>query len=143
MHAAGGTLSVVTSGQQAVGQAQANVGQTQSIFAYAADAVSPNLSPALLGTSIKIGSTTVANPDLTPGKTVAAAAQYLKAQSSNKTSTVVPFIQDYTDTALGTGSYKNYTPSDVKAEIAVVKAAGTRGYILYNPQGSYDFSGLS
>jgi hypothetical protein len=124
-----------------IGQAQANIGQSQNFFSLSSDYISPNLCPSLLTkTGVTVGTTKITTPDLTPGNTVGTLALYLKTQNGTKIGTALPFIQDYTNTALGSGYYKNYTATDVKAEISALANVGTGGYILYNPQGTYDFS---
>lgn len=140
--AAGGKLTVMSTGAAAVGQAQANVGQSQDVFSLSGDYFAPNLCPSLLPEGIKVGDTTIDKPDLAPGSTVSDIAQYLKTQDGGKLAEAVPFIQDYTDTALGYGNYHSYTSSDVKSELSALTSAGIGGYVLYNPQGQYDFSSL-
>jgi hypothetical protein len=143
VNAAGGKLTVMMPGAAAIGQAAPNLGQSQDIFSLSGDYISPNLCPSLFGnTGIQIGTTDIAKPDLTPGNSVSAVAQYLKTEEGSKLSTALPFIQDFTNTALGSGSYKQYTASDVKDEIIALANAGISGYVLYNPSGTYDFSAL-
>lgn len=137
VNAAGGKLAVVTTGAAAVGQAAANLGQSQDIFSYSGDFLSPNLCPAFLPrTGLLVGSATLAAPASDPVSTVTALANYLKAQDSAKLGMALPFIQAYSD---GTHAY---TAADVKAEIAALQSAGIGGYVLYNPTGTYDYSAL-
>jgi hypothetical protein len=143
VNAAGGKLSVIMPGMAAVGQAAPNLGQTQDIFSLSGDYISPNLCPSLFDKAgIQIGTTDIAKPDLTPGNTVNAIAQYLQTKEGSKLDTALPFIQDYTNTSLGSGFFKTYTASDVKDEITALSNAGIGGYILYSPAGTYDLSAL-
>lgn len=141
VNAAGGKLSVVMPGNAAIGKAAANLGQSQDIFSLSGDYITPNLCPSLFDTAgIQVGTATIQKPDLTPGDTMNAIAQYLKTQEGTKLNTAVPIIQDYTNTTLNDGDYKQYTATDVKAEITALQNAGISSYILYNPKGTYDFS---
>jgi hypothetical protein len=143
VNTAGGKLTVMASGAAAIGQATANVGQSQNIFSLSGDYISPNLCPSLFTKSgIQVGTATITKPDLTPGDTVNTVAQYLKAQNSDKISAALPFIQAYTNQTLGEGYYKEYTAADIKEEIAALTSAGINGYVLYNPSGTYDLSSL-
>lgn len=137
VNAAGGKLAVVTTGAAAAGQAAANLGQTQDIFSYSGDFLSPNFCPAFLPqTGLLVGSTTLAAPAGDPVAAVTALAGYLKAQDSAKLGMALPFIQAYSD------SSHVYTAADVKAEIAALRSAGIGGYVLYSPTGTYDYSAL-
>jgi hypothetical protein len=143
IEAAGGTVSVIMPGGASVGQGDPQTGQDQSIYGFAADYLSPNLCPSLMGSGITIGGASIPKPDLTPGDTVTAAAVYLKSQAGAKLSVTVPFIQAFTNTGLGNGNYKQYTSADINAEIAALKNAGITNFVLYAPDGSYDLSGIS
>lgn len=135
IHAAGGQVSVSLPGMAAIGQIDTKTGQDQSIFGYGADTVTPNLCPSnFYKSGIQIGTKTITNPDATPGDTVAAVAQYLKQSNADSLSKSVPFIQAYN------GSNKSYTSSDIISEISALRNAGISSYILYNPNGSYDFN---
>lgn len=143
VNAAGGKLTVMTTGAAAIGQPAENCGQTADIFSLPCDYISPNLCPSLLNKNgVTIGSSQISKPDLTPGDTVRAIAQYLKDNNGDKVSTALPFIQAYTNTALGSGNYKEYTSEDIKAQIQALQGAGINGYVLYNPDADYDFSAL-
>lgn len=143
VNAAGGKLSVVVTGAAAVGQAPSNLGQSQDMFELSGDYICPNFCPSLLTTgSIQVGASTIANPDLTPGDTVYALAQYIKSTKSAKLGTTIPFIQAYTNKSLGYGKYKQYTTDDIKAEITSLSKAGISNYILYNPDGTYDLNSI-
>lgn len=143
VNADGGKLSVIMPGAAAIGKAATNLGQSQDIFMLSGDMISPNLCPSLLSKdSVVVGSTTVSKPDLAPGDTVNAIAQYMKTQDGDKLKNALPIIQDFTNSSLGDGYYKEYTASDVKAEITALSNAGIGGYILYSPDGTYDFSGI-
>jgi hypothetical protein len=143
IEAAGGTVSVIMPGGASVGQGDPQTGQDQSIYGFAADYLSPNLCPSLMGSGLTIGGASIPKPDLTPGDTVTAAAGYLKSQAGAKLSVTVPFIQAFTNTGLGDGNYKQYTSADINAEIAALKNAGITNFVLYAPDGSYDLSGIS
>lgn len=139
VNAAGGKLTVMTSGLQAIGQAKENVGQSADIFSFTADYLAPNLSPSLLGkANVAVGGEIIATPDLDPGKTMTSVAAYLKSKGGDKLGAAVPFIQAYTNSSLGSGSFKQYTNDDIKAEIKALKDAGINSFILYNPEGKYN-----
>lgn len=143
--AAGGKVIVRFNAPAAIGQASALTGQAQNMYALPSDYVSPDFLPSFLSRSaVQIGTKTILSPDLTPSGTVSAMAQFAatKATGSNLDK-VAPFVQAFTNTSLGTGYYKNYTAADVGAEIAAMKSAGIASYILYNPQGLYDYSGIA
>lgn len=142
VNAAGGKLTVMTTGAAAVGQAKQNTGLPQNIFTLSGDYISPNFCPSLLDSGMQIGTTTIKNPDLTPGDTVNALAQFIKGSNSSSLSTAVPIIQAYTNSKAKYRKYKQYTADDIKAEITALNNAGIQSYILYNPQGIYDFSSL-
>jgi hypothetical protein len=143
--AVGGKVILEMPGISSVGDANALTGQDQNIFQFNADYISPDLSPSGFGAqAVKIASKTILSPDLTPAETVSAAAQYLNTLADKtKISSSIPFIQAYTNTSLGKGFYKNYTDADINGEITSLKQNGFISYILYNPTGSYNFSGLS
>jgi hypothetical protein len=141
--AAGGKVSFIMPGDAAVGSGTAQKGLDQSLYAFTSDYYTPNLCPSLFKQGITINGTAIAKPDLAPGSTVAAAAAYLASQAGAKLSATVPYIEAYTNTSLGEGSYTNYTATEINAEIASLKNAGITSYILYSPTGVYDFSGVS
>lgn len=142
VNAAGGKLTVITTGAAAVGQAKQNIGWSQNIFALSGDYISPNFCPSLLDPGIQVGAAAIKNPDLTPGDTVNTLAQYIKENNNSRLSTTVPIIQAYTNTKTKNGTYKQYTADDIRAEITALNNAGIQSYILYNPKGVYDFSSL-
>lgn len=142
INAAGGKVSIMLPGSSVIGQASAGSGQDQSLYSFSGDYYSPNLSPALLGKdSVQIGGNTIAKPDLTPGGTVTAAAQYLKGLAGGKDAGTIPLIQAYT-AQNGAAYDKQYTADDINAEISAVTGAGMGGFVLYSPTGQYDLSGI-
>lgn len=140
--ASGAKLTVATSGLQALGQAQENIGQSTNIFDYSADYVAPNLSPSLLGLNVSVGGQVIAKPDTDPAAAVTAAANYLKSKNADKIGNALPFIQAYTNSSIGAGNYKTYSDDDIKNEIKALQSAGIESYILYNPKGTYNLSAL-
>lgn len=143
VNAAGGTLLVRFQTPSAVDLASTLTGQDQNMYALSANAVAPDFMPSELSkTGAQIGTKAIQTPDLAPSDTVAAIAQYAASKTTSPAK-VVPIIQAYTNTSLGEGYYKQYTTADISAELAAVKAAGFSSYILYNPQGTYDFTGLA
>lgn len=142
INAAGGKVSVVYPGEAAIGQGTADAGQDQALYGYASDYYTPNLCPSQFPDGTAVGSTTVSKADLTPDATVAAAASALKQLAGDKLSKTLPYVQAYTDTALGDGNYKQYTADDINAEIKALSDAGIHNYILYAPDGKYTLSGV-
>ena len=143
VQAAGGKLSVITTGAQSIGQGSSDAGQEQGVYTYGSDLFSPNLCPSLLGLNVTVNGSVINKPDLSPGDTVSAIASYLKGQAGTNLDKTTPLIQAYTNTTIGSGNYKQYTSSDISAEISALKAAGITSYILYSQDGSYDFSGIT
>jgi len=144
VQAVGGKVSVIMPGNAAIGQIDPLSGQNQSIYSFNADYLSPNICPSLFfKASVTIGSTVITKPDQTPGDTVSAAAQFLKQQSGAKITSTLPFIQAFTNTGLGDGFFKQYTSADINAEITALKNAGINNFVLYSPQGVYDFGGVN
>lgn len=144
INAVGGKVIVHMPGMAAIGQANALTGQDQNVFGFNADYISPDLSPSGFGAqAVQIAGKTIISPDLTPAATVSTVAQYINTLiDKTKISTTVPFIQAYTNTSLGNGFYKNYTDDDINGEVTSLKNNGFTSFILYNPSGSYDFTGL-
>jgi hypothetical protein len=141
--AAGGKLSVIMPGNAAVGKSTPNIGQSQDIFKLSGDYISPNLCPSFFNPAgIQVGTATIIKPDLTPGNTVNTIAQYLKGQDGSSLSIALPILQAYTNTSIGAGNYKQYSSDDIKAEISALSSAGISNYMLYRPDGNYDFSAL-
>lgn len=141
--AVGGKVIVRVPGASLVGSVSALSGQDQNVFGYGADWMSPDLCPYAFGASLQAGATAVQNPDTTPGKTVTALAQFLATQGSRaQVSTAVPYIQAFTNSSAGGGLFKTYTADDINQEISALHAVGIDSFILYNPAGTYDFSGV-
>jgi hypothetical protein len=143
INAVGGKVILHMPGMAAIGQANALTGQDH-IFGFSTDYISPDLSPSEFGAkSVQIAGKTIISPDLTPAATVSAVAQYINTLTDKtKIDKTVPFIQAYTNTSLGRGFYKNYTDDDINGEATALKENGFTSFILYNPSGSYDFTGL-
>ena len=93
---------------------------------------SPLILPGHMAAKIKVGETTVENTPDTLQQTVQTLVNQMvlrtKVLTEDQRPTVVPFLQ-----------VEGYTAAQVAQEMAGCMAGGTDSYILYNPNGQYDF----
>ncbi|MBQ6848934.1 MAG: hypothetical protein IJN76_02640 [Clostridia bacterium] len=93
---------------------------------------SPAILPGSLPAKIKVGDTVVQNTPDSLQQTVQALVNQMilrtKVLAENKQPTIAPFLQ-----------VAGYTAAQVKQEIAGCIAGGAENYILYSPDGRYDF----
>ena len=93
---------------------------------------SPTILPASMATKIKVGETTVQNTPDNLQQTVQTLVNQMilrtKVLAEGKQPTIAPFLQ-----------VAGYTAAQVKQEITGCIAGGADNYILYNPNGQYDF----
>ena len=144
VNAAGGKVIVRLEPAASIGQATTLLGQDQSFYKLSTDGYAPFFCPSAFNKAgITVGARTILSPDLTPGDTVDALSQYALTQiGSGAAGKMTPYLQAYTNTGLGEGFYKTYSAGDISAEIASVYKAGFSSFILYNPAGVYDFTGV-
>jgi len=99
---------------------------------FAPTMASPSILPGSLPAKIKVGETVVQNTPDTLQQTVQALVSQMvlrtKVLAEDKRAAIAPFLQ-----------VAGYTPAQVKQEIAGCTAGGADSYILYNPDGQYDF----
>lgn len=95
---------------------------------------SPLILPGSLPKSIKVGETTIQNTPETLQQTVQAlvAQMALRIKVVAKAPTLTPFLQA-----------EGYTAEQIRQEIAGCIAGGAESYILYHPNGQYDFSAMA
>jgi hypothetical protein len=106
-------------------------GQKPRLLARAVDAVYPIVFPS----HYRPGELGIADPALRPGRTVARSLEALRHELRGRTAAVVPWLQDF---SFG----RTQTLADVRAEIAAARAAGTAGFLLWNPSGVYTTDAL-
>lgn len=104
---------------------------------YGAKRVAPVLLPSSLGSKIKTGETTLADPAGHPYDAVRLASGQVKLRlelmESSKRPSVMPWIQAY-----------DYSAEQIRQQMQAVTETwgGSASYIVYHPQGSYDFAAL-
>lgn len=100
---------------------------------FAPTMASPLLLPSRLPATIKVGDTEVQNTPDTLQQTVQTLVNQMilriKVLGQNQQPTLVPILQA-----------AEYTPQQVQQEIAGCIAGGAENYILYHPNGQYDFA---
>ena len=93
---------------------------------------SPAILPGSMAAKIKVGDTTLQNTPDTLQQTVQALVSQMilrtKVLAEDKQPAIAPFLQ-----------VADYTAAQVKQEIAGCIAGGAESYILYHPNGQYDF----
>lgn len=126
---------LASSGLAALGTDTALYGGNPVTFGAAGAA--PVLSPSTLGKSLSFGEVKVDNPAGHPYEAVKAALSQIQVRlqviDSEDRPFLLPWLQGDT-----------YSAEEMKAQMrAVIETAGeTASYILYNPDGAYDFSAL-
>ena len=99
-----------------------------------ADVIAPQLLPSMLGKSLKAGETTLGDPSSNPSDAVEFAAGQVKLRleliDETQRPSVMPWLQAF-----------DYTAEQINGQIsATTKILGNNApYILYNPDGVYDF----
>jgi len=106
-------------------------GQKARLLARAVDAVYPIVFPS----HYRPGELGLAQPALRPGQAVARSLGALRRELRGRTAAVVPWLQDF---SFG----RTQTLADVRVEIAAARAAGTAGFLLWNPSGLYTTAAL-
>lgn len=123
-------VMLACSAESALGTATQGYGGNPLTFGSAM--ASPTILPGSLPAKIKVGDTVVQNTPDTLQQTVQALVNQMilrtKVLAENQRPTVAPFLQ-----------VAGYTAAQVKQEMAGCIAGGAENYILYNPNGQYDF----
>lgn len=100
---------------------------------FGATMASPTLFPANLPAKIKVGENTIVNDQSNLQQTVQALVNQMvlrtKVLAEDKRPAVTPYLQ-----------VAGYTAQQVQQEIAGCVAGGAENYILYSPDGQYDFA---
>ncbi len=100
---------------------------------FAPTMASPTIFPGSLSEKIKVGETVVQNTPDTLQQTVQALVGQMvlrtKVLAESQRPAIAPFLQ-----------VAGYTADQIKQEIAGCTAGGADSYILYNPDGQYDFA---
>jgi hypothetical protein len=76
------------------------------------------------------------DPNAAPGRTVAASLEDFRRELAGRETDLIPWLQDF---SLG----RAYTLADVQAQIEAAAAAGTAGFLLWNPLGVYTVEALT
>jgi hypothetical protein len=76
------------------------------------------------------------DPNALPGETVAASLADFARELAGRETDLIPWLQDF---SLG----RTYTLADVQAQIDAAAAAGTAGFLLWNPLGVYSADALT
>lgn len=99
------------------------------------DGAAPFILPSSLPKSIRMGETVITNAADSVQQTVQALVSQMnlriKVIPKDKQPGLIPWLQA-----------ENYSAEQIQQEIAGCRAAGTESYILYHPDGRYDFSSL-
>lgn len=138
VNTAGGKVIVHMPADASVGQANPLTAQDQNIFGLTGDYISPDICPADFNDSVTIGQKAFPNPSSDISGFVTAAANLLKTNASGKIAAAVPYLQAFANGGTDAASAK-----DVNAQLSAIKNAGIINFILYNPDGNYDFSGVN
>ncbi len=107
------------------------IGQFPGQVARVVDAVYPMTYPS----HYVPGEYGIADPNASPGKTVAASLRDFRVQLAGTETRLVPWLQDF---SLG----RTYTAADVDAQIRAARHYLVGGFMLWNPVGLYTTSAL-
>jgi hypothetical protein len=95
------------------------------------DAIYPMVYPSHYSS----GEYGLVDPNAEPGKTVAASLSDFRRELAGRETDLIPWLQDF---SLG----RTYSIADVQAQIDAAAAAGTPGFLLWNPLGLYTTDAL-
>ena len=108
------------------------IGQIPRRIARYLDAIYPMVYPS----HYYSGEYGLEDPNAQPGETVAASLADFKQQLRGFDVEIIPWLQDF--------SYgRTYTAADVLAQIDAARAAGSRGFLLWNAAGIYTVEALT
>jgi hypothetical protein len=102
------------------------IGQAPRRLARYVDALYPMVYPS----HFNPGEYRLADPNASPGRTVAAALRDYKRAMRGRKARLVPWLQDF---SLG----RPYGLAEVQQQIAAARRAGTAGFLLWNAEGVY------
>jgi hypothetical protein len=104
------------------------IGQVPRWISKSVDNMSPMSYPVLYGN----GELGLSSPSTQPGETVFRTLTDFRRQVKGSRAQLVPWVQDW-----------NYTPEQVKAQIAAARLQGAKGFLLWNASGIYTKSALA
>jgi hypothetical protein len=108
------------------------VGQVPRRIARYVDTIYPMVYPSHYAS----GEFNLPDPNAAPRQTVAASLAHFERELRGRKATIIPWLQDF--------SYgRTYTVEEVKAQIDAARAAGTRGFLLWNAAGVYTAEALT
>jgi hypothetical protein len=108
------------------------VGQVPRRIARHVDTIYPMVYPSHYAS----GEFNLPDPNAAPRQTVAASLAHFKRELRGRKATIIPWLQDF--------SYgRTYTVAEVKAQIDAARAAGVRGFLLWNAAGVYTTDALT
>jgi hypothetical protein len=108
------------------------IGQKPRRIGSLVDAVYPMVYPSHYGA----GEFDIADPNASPGLTVAYSLRDFRRALRNRPADLVPWLQDF---SLG----RTYGASDVRAQVDAARRQGVRGFLLWNPEGVYTPAALA
>ncbi len=104
------------------------IGQVPRWISKYVDNMSPMSYPVLYGS----GELGLSSPRTQPGETVFRTLTDFRRQVKGSRVQLVPWVQDW-----------NYTPEQVKAQVAAARLQGAKGFLLWNASGIYTKSALA
>jgi hypothetical protein len=104
------------------------IGQVPRWISKYVDNMSPMSYPVLYGD----GELGLSSPSTQPGETVFRTLTDFRRQVKGSRVQLVPWVQDW-----------NYTPEQVKAQVAAARLQGAKGYLLWNASGIYTKAALA
>ena len=108
------------------------IGQVPRRIGRYVDAIYPMVYPS----HYNAGEYDLPNPNDYPGETVASSLRHFRRELQGSKAQLVPWLQDFT---LG----REYTLTDVQAQITAAIAAQSAGFLLWNPTGVYTEDALT
>jgi hypothetical protein len=108
------------------------IGQVPRRIARYVDAIYPMVYPS----HYRPGEYNLPDPNAAPRETVAASLRHFERELEGLETAIIPWLQDF--------SYgRTYTFAEVKAQIDAALAAGSPGFLLWNPEGKYTVEALT
>jgi hypothetical protein len=108
------------------------IGQLPARMAPYLDTLYPMMYPSLFGP----GELGLADPSATPGETVARSLRRVEIRVRGARVLVVPWVQDFSFST-------PYDLEKVQAQIDAARRAGSKGFLLWNPEGLYTNEALA
>ena len=108
------------------------IGQIPRRMAPSLDTLYAMTYPSLFGS----GELSLADPSAAPGATVALALRHFRRAVRGRDTLLVTWVQDFS-------FERQYGIDEVRAQIQAARLAGTKGYMLWNPEGVYTDGALT